>query len=395
MKSNDHRQIANRMALFHQQPEGPGMTFWHPRGFAIYQTIEAYIRRKMRRAGFHEVRTPQMLARSFWEASGHWAKFSENMFAFGDGNQVFALKPMSCPGHIQIFNKGQRSFRDLPFRLSEFGFCHRDEPSGALHGLMRGRAFTQDDAHIFCLESQIEEEVVNFCKLLKVIYADFGFNEIQVDFATRPELRAGSDAIWDRAESALRAAANSAGIEFEIDPGEGAFYGPKLDFSLRDNQDRIWQCGTVQLDFVLPEKLNANFDGPNGDKCRPVMIHHAVLGSVERFIGMLLEHYDGNLPLWLAPDQIAVASISDDQAAYVNRVVDKLAGMDFRVVADNRSESLPKKVVDARQAGIPILMVAGGREAVSNTISLRQWNGKQHVLDVDAAMENLRPKAFK
>jgi len=395
MDDSDHRSIGNRMNLFHQQEEGPGMVFWHPRGFAIYQVIEDYIRRKMKRARFREVRTPQLLARSLWERSGHREKFGDSMFSVAGGDRIFSLKPMSCPAHVQIFNKGVRSFRELPIRLCEFGTCHRNEPSGALHGVMRTRAFVQDDAHIFCAEQHVEAEVSIFCALLRSVYVDFGFANVRVAFSTRPERRAGSDSTWDRAEAALAAAARSAGVHYQVDPGEGAFYGPKLDFFLRDNQDREWQCGTIQLDFVLPERLDATYIDTHGQLRRPVMIHHAILGSMERFVGMLLEHYEGNLPLWLAPDQIVVASISDGQADYADRAADDLERRGFRVVTDNRSERLAKKVIDARNAGIPILAVVGEREARDGTMTVRDRSGDRQTLEPAAAAEWLSAAAFK
>jgi len=317
------------------------------------------------------------------------------MFAFEDGDQSRALKPMSCPGHVQVFNKRVRSFRDLPIRYSEFGMCHRDEPSGALMGLMRGRSFVQDDAHIFCAEDQVEDEVARFRGLLHKVYADFGFDDVQVAFSTRPEVRAGSDAAWGAAEARLEAAAKAAGLAYRVDPGEGAFYGPKLDFHLRDSRGREWQCGTVQLDMVLPERLNAAYIDAGGDRVRPVMIHHAVLGSVERFIGMLLEHHEGNLPLWLALDQIVVASITDAQVAYAKSVVDRLVAAGYRAVADVRPERLARKVVDAREAGIPLLAAVGAREAGGDQVTLRRRDGAQEVMTVEAAIAALRDEAFR
>ncbi len=395
MDPHDHRAIANRMDLFHQQEEGPGMVFWHPRGFAIYRIVEDYIRRRMRRAGFREIRTPQLLARALWEKSGHWEKFGDNMFSLGENGHVHALKPMSCPCHVQVFNKRLRSFRDLPIRLAEFGACHRDEPSGALQGLMRTRAFVQDDAHIFCAEEQVVEEVARFCRLLGEVYADFGFEDVRVAFSTRPEVRAGDDTVWDRAEAQLEAAAQAAGLDYQHDPGEGAFYGPKLDFHLRDSRGREWQCGTVQLDMVLPERLDARYADAQDRRVRPVMIHHAVLGSVERFIGILLEHHGGTLPLWLAPDQIIVASIGRDQAGYAERVAADLLDRDFRAVADIRAERLSRKIMDARAAGIPILMAVGKREESDGTVSLRRPDGNQQVLSVEDGAAALRSEAFR
>ena len=395
MDDNDHRAIGNRLDLFHQQEEGPGVVFWHPRGFTLYRVIEDYIRRRMRQAGYREVRTPQLLARSLWEASGHWEKFRANMFVVEDGERAFALKPMSCPGHVQIFNKGVRSFRDLPLRLCEFGACHRNEPSGALHGLLRGRAFVQDDAHVFCTEPQVEAEVVRFCALLRSIYADFGFPDFAAGLSTRPDVRAGSDEMWDRAETMLASAARAAGLDPRAQPGEGTFYGPKLEFALRDRQGRDWQCGTIQLDFVLPERLDAGFFDGDGRRERPALLHHAVLGSMERFIGMLLEHHKGDLPLWLAPEQVIVASIGAAPADYAERVVAELAGAGLRAVADARPERLARKIVDARRNGIPVLAAVGAREAASETVSLRWRDGKQASMPIGEAMAALLADATR
>lgn len=393
MDNHDHRSIANRMDLFHQQEEGPGMAFWHPRGFALYRIVEDYMRRRMRKLGFREIRTPQLLARSLWEKSGHWEKFGDNMFTVEDGERSAALKPMSCPGHVQIFNKRRRSFRDLPMRLCEFGVCHRDEPSGALQGLMRGRSFVQDDAHIFCAEDQVEPEIARFCRQLFEVYADFGFDDVRVAFSTRPAVRAGSDAAWDRAEAMLARAAEAADLDHQLDPGEGAFYGPKLDFFLRDSRGREWQCGTVQLDLVLPERLDAAYVDASNRHVRPVMIHHAVLGSLERFVGILLEHYDGNLPLWLAPEQVVVASIGEAQNDYAQSVANELEDAEVRAIADTRPERLSRKIVDAREAGIPILMAVGNREQADNSVSMRWRDGSQEVCTVTDALSRLRREA--
>src|SRR5262245_9913694 len=395
MDVDDHRAIANRLDLFHQQEEAPGMVFWHPRGYAIYRVIEDYIRRRMRRAGFREIRTPQLLARSLWEASGHWEKFGDDMFAFADGERTFALKPMSCPGHVQVFNKRTRSYRDLPLRYCEFGACHRNEASGALHGLMRTRAFVQDDAHIFCTEEQIEGEVERFCAMLRAVYADFGFRDFIVGFSTRPAVRAGSDETWDRAEAMLLAAARAAGLNPRLQAGEGTFYGPKLEFILRDRQGREWQCGTIQLDFVLPERLDATYVDADNKRRRPAMMHQAILGSIERFLAMLLEHHSGDLPLWLAPEQIVVASIGEAQAVYAEQVADAFEQADFRVALDIRPERLPRKIMDARASGIPLLIAVGVREAGDETVSLRSRDGRQDVLPLAAAIESLRPEAFR
>ncbi len=390
MDQHDHRAIGNRLDLFHQQEEGPGMVFWHPNGLAVYRAIEDYIRRLMREAGFREIRTPQLLARSLWEASGHWEKFGDDMFVLGDGERALALKPMSCPGHIQIFNKRIRSFRDLPLRFCEFGACHRNEPSGALQGLMRTRAFVQDDAHIFCTEAQIETEVARFCALLRRAYNDFGFPDFTVGFSTRPAIRAGSDALWDHAEAALEAAGRAAGLALRPLPGEGTFYGPKLDFTLRDRAGRDWQCGTVQLDFVLPERLAAEYIDSSGDRVRPVLIHHAVLGSIERFLGMLLEHYRGSLPLWLAPEQVMVAGISERQADYARNVAAVFEKRELRVRIDAGPERLARKVSAAHEAGIPILAAVGPQEERGGTVSLRRRDGSRTTLAVDAAASMLR-----
>jgi threonyl-tRNA synthetase len=382
----DHRIIGNRQNLFHQQEDGPGMVFWHPRGFALYQAVEGHIRRHMRRAGYREVRTPQLLARALWEASGHWEKFGASMFALEDGERSFALKPMSCPGHIQIFNRGVRSFRDLPLRLSEFGACHRNEPSGALMGLMRTRAFVQDDAHVFCTEAQILPEVARFARLLATVYGEFGFADVEVCFATRPQSRAGDEMQWDQAEAALLAAARAAGLDPVVKPGEGAFYGPKLEFHLADRMGRRWQCGTIQADFVLPERLNARYADSDGRRRRPVILHHAVLGSIERFLAILLEQHQGALPLWLAPDQVAVASVSAAQADYAERVAERLRRAEIRVAVDAGPERLARKVMDARELGIPVFLAVGAREAESGTVSLRHADGAQEVLTLaDAA----------
>ncbi len=391
MDENDHRAIANRMDLFHQQEEGPGMVFWHPRGFALYRIIEDHIRGHMKRSGFREIRTPQLLARELWEKSGHWEKFAGNMFVIDDDEHAHALKPMSCPAHVQVFNKRVRSFRDLPLRLAEFGACHRNEPSGALHGLMRTRAFVQDDAHIFCAPDDVEYEVARFCRMLFQIYDAFGFDDVAVAFSTRPDKRAGSDEAWDCAEAALEAAAKAAELDYRVDPGEGAFYGPKLDFHLRDSHGRDWQCGTVQLDLVLPERLDASYIDSDGQRARPVMIHHAVLGSIERFIGMLLEHHSGDLPLWLAPEQVIVANITDASAPYAHEVASKLEADGLRVALDVRSDRIAKKIIDARSAGIPVLAAVGEREARDGTVSLRQRDGSQDVVALNDAACVLAP----
>ncbi len=389
MEELDHRSIANRLDLFHQQDEGPGVVFWHPRGFALYRVIEDYIRGRMKAAGYREVRSPQLLARSLWESSGHWQKFADSMFVFEEGERCHALKPMSCPGHIQIFKQGTRSWRDLPIRYFELGLCHRKEPSGALQGLMRTRAFEQDDAHVFCLEEQVAAEVARFCAMQQEIYTDFGFPEVAIGFSTRPEVRAGSDAQWDKAEALLEEAARLAGLDYRVLPGEGAFYGPKLEFALKDRAGRLWQCGTVQLDLVMPERLGAHYADAQGEKGQAVLIHHAVLGSLERFIGILLEHYGGRLPLWLAPDQVVVASVTETQAAYAREVAERLEEAGLRVLLDDGPNRLARKIVAARELGVPLFLTVGEREVASRSISLRDSSSKQSILPLDAAVAQI------
>jgi len=396
MDPHDHRSVGHAMALFHQQEDGPGVAFWHPRGARLWQTVEDDIRRRMAAAGYAAVRTPQLLARSLWEKSGHWETFAEAMFTVGDGERRLALKPMNCPGHVQIFNKAVHGRRDLPVRLAEFGQCHRNEPSGALSGLMRGRAFVQDDAHVFCTEEQVADEVARFCRLLGTVYADYGFESWHVGFSTRPAARAGSEAAWDRSEAMLEAAARTAGLDPVLQSGEGAFYGPKLEFVLEDSRGRRWQCGTIQLDRVLPERLGALFVDTDGVRRRPVMLHHAVLGSLERFIAVLLEHHRGRLPFWLAPDQVAVASIGPDQAAATEAAVQQLAAVGLRAVADVREESLSRKVIDARRLGIPVLAAVGPREAAAGTLALRRLfdGGKAEETPLYAAAAALAAEAL-
>jgi len=386
MHDHDHRRLGPSQDLFHQQEEAPGCVFWHPRGVTLYRIIEDYIRGEMQRTGFLEVRTPLLMSRSLWEQSGHWAKFGANMFAFADGERSYALKPMNCPGHVQLFKQSVRSYRDLPLRFSEFGACHRYEPSGALHGLMRGRAFTQDDAHVFCLEEHIDAEVSRFCELLRRVYARFGFDGFIAGFSTRPAQREGSDAMWDRAEALLLSAGHRAGLEPRVQPGEGAFYGPKLEFILRDRDGREWQCGTIQLDLVLPDKLGAQVIDATGRGVRPLMIHHAVLGSIERFMAVLLEHHRGRLPMWLAPQQIAVAPISADQEAYAHEVIENLSSADLRCVLHGPSETLSRRIVAAREMGIPIVAVVGEREQLARGVSLRQHDGKQLQMPIREAI---------
>jgi threonyl-tRNA synthetase len=390
---HDHRVLGNRLDLFHQQEDAPGMVFWHPRGAVLYRVLENYIYQQMRRAGFHEVRTPQLLARSLWERSGHLEKFGQNMFLVDDGERVLALKPMSCPGHIQIFNKRVRSYRDLPLRLCELGACHRNELSGALSGLIRTRAFEQDDAHIFCRSDQIDEEVHRFCVLLKAVYLDFGFSDYTVKLSTRPLVRAGSDAVWDRAEAALASVAKASGLDYSVQPGEGAFYGPKLEFLLRDSHGREWQCGTLQLDFVLPERLDAEYVDHESHRVRPVMIHHAILGSLERFAAILLEHHRGDLPLWLAPEQVVVASVSDSQIEYARKVAAVFGRDGLRTVLDDRAETLSRRVVYAFESGIPVFAAVGARDEQDGTVAIRRRSGKPVTMAIAEAARELRLEA--
>ena len=390
-EKRDHRRLGREMNLFHIQEEAAGSIFWHPKGWTLYRLAETYMRRRLQGAGYVEVKTPQLVDRVLWEESGHWEKFREHMFTAEDeGDKTLALKPMNCPCHVQIFRQGLKSYRDLPLRMAEFGSCHRNEPSGALHGLMRVRAFTQDDAHIFCTEDQIESETSAFCTLLLSIYRDFGFEDVAIKFSDRPEVRAGDDRIWDKAEAALRAAAEAAGVGFELDPGEGAFYGPKLDFFLRDTIGREWQCGTFQADFVLPERLDASYVGEDGQKHRPVMLHRAILGSFERFLGVLIEHYAGRLPLWLAPVQVVVATITSDADDYAAEVRKACEAAGLRVEVDVRNEKINYKVREHSLEKIPAMFVVGKREATDRTVALRRLGGKQQeILALDDAILRL------
>ncbi|HET9693067.1 MAG TPA: threonine--tRNA ligase [Steroidobacteraceae bacterium] len=392
MDDHDHRTLGPRLELFHQQEEAPGTAFWHPRGATLYGIIERYIRAEMRRGGFREVRTPQLVARALWERSGHWAKFAGNMFVFEDGERAYALKPMNCPGHVQVFRHGVRSYRDLPLRLSEFGACHRYEPSGALHGLMRARAFTQDDAHVFCLPEHVDGEVARFCALLRRVYARFGFDEFVVGFSTRPSVREGSDSAWDLAESRLAAAARHAGLSYREQPGEGAFYGPKLEFILLDRDGREWQCGTIQLDLVLPERLDAEYVDAEGRRARPWMIHHAVLGSIERFTAVLLEHHRGRLPFWLAPDQVAVAPVAEAHVSYARSVVEAFEAAGVRCVLLEPDESLGRRIVYAHERGIPVFATVGAREVSAGSVTLRERDGAQSVVAIAEAVSRLRAR---
>lgn len=386
MEHNDHRVLGRKLDLWHFEEDAPGMVFWHSSGWQLYRALEDYIRSKMRDLGYDEVRSPQLLPKSLWEASGHWDKFSENMFEVPgkNGGRDMALKPMSCPCHVQIYNSDLRSWRDLPMRMAEFGICHRDEPSGAMHGLMRSRGFEQDDAHVLCMPSQVEQEVARFVGLLSGVYAEIGFPDFDVSLSLRPEKRAGSDADWDQAEAQLLSAARAAGLEPDIQPGEGAFYGPKLEFALKDRQGRAWQCGTIQLDMVLPGRLGASYIDQNGEKSVPVMLHHAVLGSMGRFIGILLEHFEGRLPLWLAPRQVAILPIGQDQRAYADQVLQQLRRVDLRAVLMDDDESLQRRLVSAHDMLVPVHLVVGGREESSGKVMLQHQDKKSSMTVAEA-----------
>ena len=395
-EKRDHRKLGKQLGLFHLQEEAAGSVFWHAKGWVLSREIEAYVRRRLDAAGYSEVKTPQLVDRSLWEASGHWEKFGENMFtAQSEDERTLALKPMNCPCHVQIFRQGIKSYRDLPLRMAEFGSCHRNEPSGALHGIMRVRAFTQDDAHIFCTEDQITDESVKFCALLQSIYADFGFHDVRVKFSDRPEVRAGDDATWDRAEAALTDATNAAKLDTVLNPGEGAFYGPKLEFVLRDAIGRDWQCGTLQVDFVLPDRLDAEFVGEDGNRHRPVMLHRAILGSMERWIGILIEQYAGRMPAWLAPVQIVVASITDSANDYARQVAAAAAAAGLRVESDLRNEKISYKVREHSMMKVPFILAVGGREAGDGTVALRRLGSNdQQVLDAHEAIVALRDESL-
>ena len=395
-EKRDHRKLGRHLDLFHLQEEAAGSVFWHAKGWVLYREIEAYVRRRLDAAGYSEVKTPQLVDRSLWEASGHWEKFGENMFtAQSEDERTLALKPMNCPCHVQIFRQGIKSYRDLPLRMAEFGSCHRNEPSGALHGIMRVRAFTQDDAHIFCTEDQITAESVEFCSLLQSIYADFGFHEVRVKFSDRPEVRAGDDATWDRAEAALTDATKAANLDTILNPGEGAFYGPKLEFVLRDAIGRDWQCGTLQVDFVLPDRLDAEYVGEDGNRHRPVMLHRAILGSMERWIGILIEQYAGRMPAWLAPVQIVVASITDQANDYADEVAAAAADLGFRVETDLRNEKISYKVREHSVMKVPFILAVGGREAEGGTVALRRLgSNEQQVIDMAEALATLKSESL-
>ncbi len=391
----DHRKLGKTMDLFHIQEEGKGMVFWHAKGWALYRVLEDYMRRRLDAAGYKEVKTPQILDKSLWEKSGHAEKFGHAMFMCESAEgEILAVKPMNCPGHIQIFNVGQKSYRELPLRMAEFGACHRYEPSGAMHGIMRVRAFTQDDAHIFCREEQVTEESARFIELLRSVYSDLGMTLADTKFSTRPDLRAGSDEVWDKAEAALSAAAEAAGETLVLQPGEGAFYGPKLEFSLKDAIGRVWQCGTLQLDFVLPERLDAEYVSEDGSKKRPVMLHRAILGSFERFIGILLENFAGALPVWLAPTQVVVATITSDADDYAREVVEKLTSLGMRAEVDLRNEKINYKICEHSLAKVPVIAVVGRKEAETGQLALRRLGGEgQNILPLEEALRVLKADA--
>ena len=372
-EKRDHRKLGKKLQLFHMQEEAAGSVFWHPKGWSIYLEIEAYMRRKLVAHNYNEVKTPQVIDRTLCEKSGHWYKFKENMFMVeGEGNKVLALKPMNCPGHVQIFKQGVKSYKDLPIRMSEFGSCHRNEPSGALHGIMRVRQFTQDDAHIFCTDEQITDESLIFCDLLRDIYKDFGFDQLKVKFSDRPEVRAGSDKVWDKAEKALIEAVNKAQLDYDLNPGEGAFYGPKLEFVLIDAIGREWQCGTLQMDFVLPERLGATYIDQKGEMKNPVMLHRAILGSMERWLGILIEQYSGRFPLWLTPVQVFVCTITEKANEYALGLINELENNNIRCDVDLRNEKIGYKIREHSENGCPIILIVGDKEKDSNTVAIRR-----------------------
>ncbi|MDT3720369.1 threonine--tRNA ligase [Pseudomonas oryzihabitans] len=374
-EKRDHRRIGKQLDLFHLQEEAPGMVFWHANGWTVYQVLEQYMRKVQREHGYQEIKTPQVVDRILWERSGHWSNYAENMFTTASENRDFAVKPMNCPCHVQVFNQGLKSYRDLPLRLAEFGACHRNEPSGALHGIMRVRGFTQDDAHIFCTEEQVEKEAADFIKLTLQVYADFGFTDVIMKLSTRPAKRVGSEELWDRAEKALADALNASGLDWEYQPGEGAFYGPKIEFTLKDCLGRNWQCGTLQYDPNLPERLDASYVSEDNSRQRPVMLHRAILGSFERFIGMLIEHYAGQFPAWLAPTQAVVLNITDKQADFAQQVVGELNAEGFRAKADLRNEKIGFKIREHTLLKVPYLLVIGDREVETRSVAVRTREG--------------------
>ncbi|MEW8354094.1 MAG: threonine--tRNA ligase [Candidatus Thiodiazotropha sp.] len=395
-EKRDHRKIGKAQDLFHTQEEAPGMAFWHDKGWRIYLTIQDYIRDKLKAHGYQEVHTPQVIDRTLWEKSGHWEKFRDDIFITETDDRVYAIKPMNCPAHIQIYNHGLKSYRDLPLRLAEFGSCHRNEPSGTLHGLMRVRNFVQDDAHIFCSEEQILGEVEAFNNLLLEVYRDFGFDEVLVKLSTRPEKRVGSDEVWDKAEKALEDALNQQGLDWELQPGEGAFYGPKIEFSLRDCLGRIWQLGTIQLDFSMPERLGASYIAEDNSKQVPVMLHRAILGSLERFIGILIEHYAGALPLWLAPVQVVLMNITDRQSEYLTKCLKSLQDNGFRVESDLRNEKIGFKIREHTLMRVPYLLVIGDREMEEGTVAVRTRGGEDlGAMPVNAFVERMKSEVMQ
>ncbi|MEQ9021717.1 MAG: threonine--tRNA ligase [Pseudomonadales bacterium] len=392
----DHRKLGKKHDLFHLQEEAPGMVFWHPKGWSVYTVIEEYMRRVQRDNVYQEIKTPQIVDRTLWEKSGHWDKFREDMFTVESESRDYAVKPMNCPCHVQIFNQGLRSYRDLPLRLAEFGSCHRNEASGTLQGIMRVRGFTQDDAHIFCTEDQIQDEVSTFIDLLYKVYADFGFNEVLIKLSTRPEKRVGSDDVWDKAEAALATALQTKGIDYDLLPGEGAFYGPKIEFSLKDCIGRVWQCGTIQVDFSMPGRLDAQYVAEDGSRQVPVMLHRAILGSFERFIGILIENYEASFPAWLAPIQVAVLNITDKQAEYIEKVRNSLQEKGFRVLSDLRNEKIGFKIRELTIQRIPYLLIAGDKEVESGTLAVRTRNGEDlGSMTMDAFIELLETDIAK
>ena len=389
-EKRDHRKIAKKLGLFHTQEEAPGMVFWHPAGWSIYQTIEQYMRKAQQENGYQEIRTPQLVDLSLWEKSGHAEKFSDDMFMLKSEDRDFAVKPMNCPCHVQVFNQGLKSYRDLPLRLAEFGSCHRNEPSGSLHGIMRVRGFVQDDAHIFCTEEQIQPEVSSFIDLLHAVYEDFGFSEVIYRLSTRPEQRVGTDADWDRSEKALADALDAQNLPWQELPGEGAFYGPKIEFSLKDCIGRVWQLGTIQVDFSMPARLDAQYVSEDGSRQVPVMLHRAVLGSFERFIGILIEHYEGAFPSWLAPTQVVVLNITDKQSEYTQNVEDSLKNMGFRVISDLRNEKIGFKIREHTIQKVPYLLVVGDKEVETQTVAVRARRGEDlGSMDLDAFIAHL------
>ncbi|OJW75745.1 threonine--tRNA ligase [Thiobacillus sp. 65-1402] len=394
-EKRDHRKLARQLDLLHMQDEAPGMVFWHPKGWIVWQQIEQYMRQKFVEYGYQEVRTPAVMDRSMWEKSGHWENYHENMFTTASENRDYAVKPMNCPGHVQIFNSGLHSYRDLPLRLAEFGSCHRNEPSGALHGIMRVRGFTQDDAHIFCTEDQIEQEVADFIVMLQKTYADFGFSDVLVKLSTRPDKRVGSDESWDKAEAALAAALDKNQLAYDLQPGEGAFYGPKIEFTLKDSLGRLWQCGTIQLDFNLPVRLGAEFVDEDNSRRPPVMLHRAILGSMERFIGILIEHHAGNFPLWLAPVQVMVMNISERQADYAQKVTQALREAGIRAVSDLSNNKITYKIREHSLQKLPYLVVVGDKEMETGAVSVRA-RGNQDLgqLGLDDLMARLKAETL-